>query len=115
MNRWNYILVLGLFVVLSACGKKDKERLIGKWQCDQVWFEFFPNNTYNGGTSILTEIKGYSYSLDEKDHSLNLYTKEDNNTHYLSYTFKGNDTLILSNKLNSALHEITYIRKSTQP
>lgn len=103
--------VLGLICfVISSCGKKDEEKIIGKWQCDQLWFEFHPDQTYSGGTSILTEVKGFKYSLSSSDHELNLYTKEDNNAHYLNYSFRGNDTLVLTNKLSTVKHEIIYVR-----
>jgi hypothetical protein len=89
---------------LVACGKSDEKKMIGKWQSDDVWYEYLDNKTYNSGRSIITMIKGFKYSINEEKHELTMYTDDANQTYYLQYQFKDNDTLLLNNVLNSKPH-----------
>lgn len=95
------ITFLLLVFSLVSCQTKDHDKLIGKWENEQDWFEYFSDSTYNSGKAMITMVKGFKYNLDEKDHALTMYTDKDNQTFYLHYDFIGNDTLAIYNKLSS--------------
>jgi hypothetical protein len=115
--KYQFVWLLSLGVIFfSSCKKHDEETLIGKWECDQEWFEFFPDNTYNGGKSIITEFKKYKYIMSPSEHALNLYTNDGSHTFYCTYEFKGKDTLALINSLDKRKIPAIYIRtKKEQP
>ncbi|MBK7691625.1 MAG: hypothetical protein IPJ31_11075 [Bacteroidetes bacterium] len=100
----NKILVFFVLVFLMACGISDEKRIVAKWQSDDVWYEYLDNNTYNSGRGYLTMIKGFKYSIDIEKKELTMYTDDPNQTYYLQYQYKGNDTLLLNNVLNSTAH-----------
>ena len=87
-----------------ACSISDEKRIVAKWQSDDVWYEYLDTKTYNSGRGYLTMIKGFKYSIDIEKKELTMYTDDPNQTYYLQYQFKGNDTLLLNNVLNSTPH-----------
>lgn len=97
------VFFLGLCFFVS-CKQSDEQRMIGKWQSDDVWYEYLDNKTYNSGRSIITMIRGFKYSINEEKQELTMYTDDANQTYYLQYRFKDNDTLLLNNVLNSKPH-----------
>ncbi len=107
-------LFLGMFILtlgLYACKpQSDSKKIIGKWQSDDDWFEYFENNSYNSGRAYIEMVKGFKYSIDEQKKELNMYTDDKNQTYYLEYEFVGNDTLRLNNILNTKTHFATFYR-----
>ena len=58
-------------------------------------------------------IEKARYTLDEEQHTLTLYTDNEQSTFYLDYEFRGKDTLLLHNKLNAEHIQAIYVRQST--
>ncbi|MBU3677650.1 MAG: hypothetical protein FGM54_10805, partial [Chitinophagaceae bacterium] len=72
--KWlNGLLVLALWGMVQACSPSPKKMIIGKWQCEQDWFQFHEDNTYDGGKAIITLLNKARYTLDEEQHTLTLY------------------------------------------
>ena len=113
MIRVTQLFLLCGLLVLGACGTSDHETLLGKWQCEQDWFQFYNDSTYDGGKAIITLLKKARYTLDEEQHTLTLYTDNEKSTFYLDYEFRGKDTLLLHNKLNAEHIQAIYVRQST--
>lgn len=109
INKTLWILFF-ISISLSSCKKSDQEKIIGKWENDQDWFEFFDNHTYNGGKAIITEVKGYKYDLSESDHQLTMYTQDESQSFYLNYSFIGNDSLALTNTLSKSKIPVIFVR-----
>ena len=112
MNYFKYLFGVILCLCFFACIPSDEERLLGKWQCEQDWFLFYADSTYDGGKAMIPMLKKARYTLNSTDRSLTLYTNQANSTFYLDYTFRGNDTLLLHNKMNSANQQAVYIRQT---
>lgn len=101
-SKWKFILLVSAIGLLfNACGKKDEEKILGKWQNEQDWFEFKKENKYSAGKAMITMVKDYKYALDSKTRELTMYTDSENQTYYLVYRFIGNDTLAVYNRLSS--------------
>jgi len=93
-------LSLGLSMLL-ACGKKEDELILGKWQNEQDWFEYKKDQKYSAGKMMLTMVKDFKYTIDTKAKQLTMYTDEANQTYYLIYRFYGEDTLAVRNQMNT--------------
>lgn len=106
-------LILFIFVItfISCRQSRDADTLIGKWDDDNYWFEFHADNTYSGGIGPLRQVENALYSLNEKEHTLTLYTKNPRETYYLKYKIKGEDTLSVMNYMSSTVREVIYIKK----
>ena len=109
MNKgwWSLLLLLTL-----SCQDADDKKIIGKWQSDDEWYEYLDDHTYNSGRAFITMVKGFKYQLDIQKKSLTMYTDDAGQTYYLQYQFKGNDTLLLNNVLNSKAHYVAFYRVS---
>lgn len=106
-------LILTYFAILIycfACGQKDEEKIIGKWQNEQDWFEYKKESKYSAGKSMLTMVKDFKYSIDPTKRELTMYTNEENQTYYLVYQFIGNDTLAIFNRLSSDTSLVKFYR-----
>ena len=101
-----------LLMLCNACDQSDQERLIGKWQNEQDWFEFKENHQYSSGKDDIKMVDHFEYVLDPAASELNLYTDDKNTTYYLLYQFRGNDTLAVRNKLSTNKDFILFVRKS---
>lgn len=101
INR-GYFVVLILMLLLASCGMSDNDRIIGKWQCDQDWFEYKTDGTYDAGKVVLTMERGYKYKLNPEKKELIMYTKQSSETYYLQYEFRGDDTIALRNSMSSS-------------
>lgn len=101
-----YILLL----LMLGCKISDEKKIIGKWQSDDEWYEYLDDYTYNSGRAYITMVKGFKYTLDMDKKELTMYTDDKNQTYYLQYQFKGNDTLMLNNVLNTQAHFATFYR-----
>ncbi len=99
-----------LLFFMVACKMSDEKKIVGKWQSDDVWYEYLDNKTYNSGRAHLTMIKGFKYTIDIDKRELTMYTDDANQTYYLQYQFKGKDTLLLNNVLNSTPHFESFSR-----
>lgn len=114
MNRMQLLIklgfVLGLLLFISACGKKDEELILGKWQNEQDWFEYRKDKKYSAGKAMITMVNNFGYSLDPKTHELTMYTDEENQTYYLVYRFMGEDTLAVYNRLSTDTSLIKFHR-----
>lgn len=104
------ILFFALLILFSACKKSDKKMIVGKWQNEMDWFEYFENGTYDSGKDFLTIVQGYQYSIDENKHELNMYTNQSDKSYYLKYKFIGNDTLSVRNSLSTDTTMIKFYR-----
>ena len=104
------ILFFALLIFFSACKKSDKKMIVGKWQNEMDWFEYFENGTYDSGKDFLTLLQGYQYSIDEKKNELNMYTNNPDKSYYLKYKFIGNDTLSVRNSLSTDTNMIKFYR-----
>jgi hypothetical protein len=104
------ILFFALLILFSACKKSDKKMIVGKWQNEMDWFEYFENGTYDSGKDFLTLLQGYQYSIDEKKNELNMYTNNTDKSYYLKYKFIGNDTLSVRNSLSTDTNMIKFYR-----
>lgn len=104
------ILFFALLILFSACKKSDKKMIVGKWQNEMDWFEYFENGTYDSGKDFLTIVQGYRYSIDENKHELNMYTNNTDKSYYLKYKFIGNDTLSVRNSLSTDTTMIKFYR-----
>lgn len=113
MNKIIYWLFLTTFVI-TACQQSDSKKIIGKWQNDDSWFEYFEDKTYSSGRAYIEMVKGFKYQIDEQKKELNMYTDIQNQIFYLQYEFRGNDTLLLNNLLNTNQHFVTYYRVKNQ-
>ena len=102
--------VLLFVTILSSCGKKDEELIIGKWQNEQDWFDYKENNKYSAGKAMITMVKDYKYALDSKSRELTMYTDTEDQTYYLVYRFIGEDTLAVFNRLSSDTSIIKFHR-----
>lgn len=112
-NKLNfYFWNLGfLFLILFlACNKEDKKILIGKWQSDRDWFQYFEDGTYNSGKDDFQMVTGYKYTLDKNKKELTMYTKSTEKTFYLKYKFLGNDTLAVRNILSTDTTDVKFYR-----
>ena len=113
-NHLYLILLLSLF--LNACKLTDEEKILGKWQNEQDWFEFKidPNNSsnkiYDSGKDDIKMVRNFKYTIDPKRKELNLYTDDKNTTYYLIYEFIGNDTLAVRNSMSSNKTMIHFVR-----
>jgi len=97
--------------MLWSCGKKnDKERIIGKWQSEQDWFEYRKDMKYSAGKMMMTMVHDFTYSIDENSRELTMYTDEQNQTYYLLYRFVGNDTLAIRNRLSTDTSVVYFVR-----
>lgn len=100
--RLKQLYISLLFTALiSSCAQSDEEKIIGKWQCDQDWFEYKPDGTYDAGKVVLTMERGYKYKIYPEKKELTMYTKQSNDTYYLQYEFRGEDSLALRNSMSS--------------
>jgi hypothetical protein len=104
------ILFFALLILFSACKKSDKKMIVGKWQNEMDWFEYFENGTYDSGKDFLTIVQGYQYSIDENKHELNMYTNNSDKSYYLKYKFIGEDTLSVRNSLSTDTTMIKFYR-----
>lgn len=104
------ILFFALLILFSACKKSDKKTIVGKWQNEMDWYEYFENGTYDSGKDYLTLLQGYQYSIDEKKNELNMYTNNPDKSYYLKYKFIGNDTLSVRNSLSTDTNMIKFYR-----
>jgi hypothetical protein len=104
------ILFFALLILFSACKKSDKKMIVGKWQNEMDWFEYFENGTYDSGKDFLTIVQGYQYSIDENKHELNMYTNQSDKSYYLKYNFIGEDTLSVRNSLSTDTTMIKFYR-----
>lgn len=104
------IFFFALLILFSACKKSDKKTIVGKWQNEMDWFEYFENGTYDSGKDFLTLLQGYQYSIDEKRNELNMYTNNTDKSYYLKYKFIGNDTLSVRNSLSTDTNMIKFYR-----
>jgi hypothetical protein len=104
------ILFFALLILFSACKKSDKKMIVGKWQNEMDWFEYFENGTYDSGKDFLTIVQGYQYSIDENKHELNMYTNNTDKSYYLKYKFIGEDTLSVRNSLSTDTTMIKFYR-----
>jgi hypothetical protein len=104
------ILFFALLILFSACKKSDKKMIVGKWQNEMDWFEYFENGTYDSGKDFLTIVQGYQYSIDENKHELNMYTNQSDKSYYLKYKFIGEDTLSVRNSLSTDTTMIKFYR-----
>jgi hypothetical protein len=102
MNKIFYIVVV-FFVMFFAGCKEDKKTIIGIWQNEQDWFEFTAKQTYNTGTGPMVAYKDLSYSVDEKNSKLTMYTSDENKTFFMKYTLVHKDTLELKNMMPNAI------------
>ncbi len=84
--------------------------IVGKWQNEMDWFEYFENGTYDSGKDFLTIVQGYQYSIDENKHELNMYTNQSDKSYYLKYKFIGEDTLSVRNSLSTDTTMIKFYR-----
>lgn len=105
-----FFLFTCICILFFSCKQNDQQLLIGKWQSDDVWYEYFEDNTYNSGRAIIKMVEKYKYTLDEKNKTLNMYTDNPSLTFYLQYQFVHNDTLILNNTMNKTPHYIPFYR-----
>lgn len=110
----NKIVLSVAILLLMACGKSDEKKILGKWQSDDVWYEYREDHTYNSGRSIITMVRGFKYSIDIKRQQLTMYTDDASQTYYLQYRFIGDDTLQLNNVLNEKPHFETFYRTGTK-
>lgn len=101
LKLFNLSILIASSLFISSCSKSDKELIIGKWQSDQDWFVYNENNTYDAGKSVVPMVNGYKYSIDTKAKELSMYTDAEDQTYYLVYEFKGDDTLAVRNRLSS--------------
>lgn len=107
----NWILVgIAFLTFLSSC-RDDRDRLVGRWYNEDYWFEFYDDDTYDGGRDFLTEISHMKYEMLMKKHELYMYTNNRQQSYYLSYKFITDDTLILHNKIDITRTPVTYVRK----
>lgn len=106
----NKAVIFFLFLLLAACNVSDEKQLLGKWQSDDEWYEYLSDKTYNSGRAYITMVKGYKYNVDIQKKELTMYTDDANQTYYLQYQFKGDDTLLLNNVLNSKPHFAVFYR-----
>ena len=107
----NKAIVLFLVIVSAlACKQNDQEKIIGKWQSDDEWFEYLSDNTYNSGRATITMVSHFKYTIDAQKKELTMYTDSEKQTYYLKYLFVGNDTLKLNNVLNTEAHFATFYR-----
>jgi hypothetical protein len=104
------ILFFALLILFSACKKSDKKMIVGKWQNEMDWYEYFENGTYDSGKDFLTIVQGYQYSIDENKHELNMYTNQSDKSYYLKYKFIGEDTLSVRNSLSTDTTMIKFYR-----
>lgn len=111
MSYFKSLIGVILCLFFFACSSPDEQRLLGKWQCEQDWFVFYADSTYDGGKAIIPMLKKARYTLNPADRSLTLYTNQANSTFYLDYTFRGKDTLLLHNKMNSGNQQAVFIRQ----
>jgi len=84
--------------------------IVGKWQNEMDWFEYFDNGKYDSGKDFLTIVQGYQYSIDENKHELNMYTNKSDKSYYLKYKFLGEDTLAVRNSLSTDTTMIKFYR-----
>jgi hypothetical protein len=103
-------LFFALPISFLACIKPDKKTIIGKWQSDSDWFEYFDNGTYDSGKDFLILVHAYRYTIDEKKNELNMYTNKSDKSYYLKYKFVGNDTLSVRNSLSTNTNMIKFYR-----
>ncbi len=104
------ILTLCFCCLLYSCTTSDSEKIIGKWQCDQDWFEFKKDQTYSAGKEFITMVNNFKYTIDTKEKELNMYTDEEQRSYYLKYEFKGMDTLLVRNTMSSNTKMISFYR-----
>lgn len=103
-------LLFGMIIIFIACNKEDKKILIGKWQSDRDWFQYFEDGTYNSGKDDFQMVTGYKYTLDKNKKELTMYTKSTEQTFYLKYKFFGNDTLAVRNILSTDTTNVKFYR-----
>lgn len=95
---------------LTSCAKKDEEKIIGKWQNEEDWFEYHQDKTYNAGKSFIVMVKNFKYSIDPSLKQLTMYTDENSKSYYLIYEFHGDDTLAVRNSMSSNKTMIEFYR-----
>lgn len=98
-------------LLLSACGGKEKQQLIGKWHSDDFWFEFHDETKYSGGRGPITMQSKEDYVLEPSEKKLTFYTDKESESYYLIYEFVGEDTLVLTNSMNTTSVPAKYYRK----
>jgi hypothetical protein len=95
-------------VLITACGKSDEKKIIGVWQNENDWFQLYSETKYNTGTGPSTFFKDLNYTLDSKTKEITFYTNIASKSYITNYTFKGNDTLVLVNKMEGSKETVFY-------
>jgi hypothetical protein len=96
----------------AACKPTDKQKLLGKWQCENDWFHYKTDSTYSSGKYEITMVDNYKYTLDAQTHELNIYTNKANETFYLKYKFVHDDTLYVRNIMSSDTSWVVFTRQN---
>mgnify|MGYP000751465674 CR=1 FL=1 len=105
-----YLIAIILCIALFSCGSKDQQTILGYWQNESHWFEFHNDSSYSGGIGPMTNVQNVPYVLEPKEGKLTFYTNKEDETYYLRYKFIGEDSLSLSNFMNSANQAVVYYR-----
>lgn len=108
--RYGLLITLFLVVLLSSC-RDDRDHIVGRWYHDDLWFEFYDDDTYDGGRDFITEIKHMKYEMLMDKHELYMYTNNRQQSFYLTYKFITKDTLILHNKIDITRTPVMYVRE----
>lgn len=104
-------ILMALVLFFSACGNKDNELIIGKWNSEDFWFEFHDEEKYSGGRGPLVSQREQDYALEPGEKKLTFYTDKESESYYLKYEFFGTDTLELTNSMNSTSVPARYYRE----
>ncbi len=105
-----YLLIAIISLTLYSCGSKDAQTIQGYWQNESHWFEFHNDSLYSGGIGPMTNVKNVPYVLEPSEGKLTFYTTKEDETYYLRYKFIGEDSLSLSNFMNSENQAVIYYR-----
>ncbi len=105
------ILTCSVLFFMSSCGNQDKQRILAKWQSDDFWFEFHDEKKYSGGRGPIVSVREQDYAIEPAEKRLTFYTDKESESYYLTYEFLGEDTLVLTNSMNTTSVPAKYYRK----
>lgn len=105
------LLVAGMAFLWMSCAQSDEEKIVGKWDNDDNWFDYKADKTYNSGIGAIKMTNDYKYSLDATKKELTMYTNSKDKTFYLTYEFIGDDTLAVRNVMSSDKTMIKFVKE----